>query len=353
MQGASRVCLPYEKTSTVSSSVIVVAASGATSLVSYPSVARFIGHLQLKGLAPRTVEAYGCMVRLLAQWATCDPATLDEERVRDYFLHLVNARSYAPKTMRQARAALSCFFIEMLGMRDWRVFTHIKTKDSQKLPVVLSRDEVRRVLAQVKELRFLAPLTLIYLCGLRLSEALNIETRDIHRKELRLHVRMGKGGNDRYVPLPQAALDILSRWYREHRHARLLFPAMGHAWKTTYRDDPTAQAAVQKAHLQQAEHPMSDSALQNVWRIAFAASGVTKHATIHTLRHSYATHLLEEGVSLRYVSQYLGHATLQQTLVYAHLTDVSAEQTQRALARLAATLNASASAPSASTPAAA
>ena len=293
------------------------------------------------------------MLRLLAQWAGGDPALLDEERVRDYFLHLVNARSYAPKTLRQARAALSCFFIEMLGRKDWRVFGHIKTKDSQKLPVVLSREEVRRVLAQVKELRFLAPLTLIYLCGLRLSEALHIETRDIHRKELRLHVRLGKGGKDRYVPLPQAALDILSQSYRRHRHARLLFPAMGHAWKTTFRDDPTAQAVVQKARLQQAEHPMSGSALQNVWRIAFAASGVTKKATIHTLRHSYATHLLEEGVSLRYVSQYLGHATLQQTLVYAHLTDVSAEQTQRALARLAATLTASSPSSSASTPAAA
>jgi integrase len=213
------------------------------------------------------------MIRLLAQWAGCDPATLSEERLRDYFLHLVNARSYAPKTLRQARAALSCFFIEMLGVQDWRVFAHVKTKDSQKLPVVLSRDEVRRVLAEVKELRFLAPLTLIYLCGLRLSEALNVETRDIHRRELRLHVRLGKGGKDRYVPLPQAALDLLERWYRQHRHACFLFPAMGHAWKTTFRDDPTAQAAEQKARLQQAAHPMSDSALQNVWRQAFAASG--------------------------------------------------------------------------------
>ena len=280
-----------------------------------------------------------CMLRLLALWAGCDPALLNEERVRDYFLHLVNVRSYAPKTLRQARAALSCFFIEMLGARDWRVFAHIKTKDRQQLPVVLSRDEVRRVLAAIIELRFLAPLTLIYLCGLRLSEALNIETRDIHRKELRLHVRLGKGGKDRYVPLPRAALDILERWYRCHRHARLLFPAMGHAWKTTFRADPAAQAAAQKTRLQLAAHPMSDSALQQVWRLALAASGVKKKATIHTLRHSYATHLLEEGVSLRYVSQYLGHATLEQTLVYAHLTDVSAEQTQQALARMAGALN--------------
>ncbi len=284
------------------------------------------------------------MLRLLAQWAGCDPALLSEERVRDCFLHLVNVRHYAPKTLRQARAALSGFFLGMLGMRDWRVFAHIQTKDRQQLPVVLSRDEVRRVLAEVKELRFLAPLTLIYLCGLRLSEALHVETRDIHRKELRLHVRLGKGGKDRCVPLPQAALDVLERWWRCHRHACLLFPAMGHAWKTTFREDPAAQAVAQKERLQLAAHPMSDSALQQVWRLALAASGVKKKATIHTLRHSYATHLLEEGVSLRYVSQYLGHATLEQTLIYAHLTDVSAEQTQQALARLAARLTAPASA---------
>ena len=128
MQRMSGLWQSYEKTSTVSSAVVVVAASGATSLVSYPSVVRFVGHLQLKGLAPRTVEAYVCMTRLLAQWAACDPATLSEERVRDYFLHLVNARSYAPKTLRQARAALSAFFIEMLGVTDWRVFAHIKTR---------------------------------------------------------------------------------------------------------------------------------------------------------------------------------------------------------------------------------
>lgn len=306
---------------------------------SYPSLARFTGHVQLKGLAPRSVEAYLCMARQLAKWAGCDPASLGEERVRDYFLHLKNARAYAPATMRQARAALSCFFIDMLGVQGWRVFELVKTKHSQQLPAVLSREEVARILSEVRELRFRAPLTLIYLCGLRLSEALHVEARDIDRAAMRLHVRLGKGGKDRFVPLPQAALDILSLWWRDHRHKFLLFPAMGLDWKTTYRDDPDEQRAVQRAHLQGAEHPMSTGALQSVWRLALATSGVTKPATIHTLRHSYATHLLEEGVSLRYVSQYLGHASLEQTLVYTHLTAVSEEQTQQALARLAASLN--------------
>ena len=140
------------------------------------------------------------------------------------------------------------------------------------------------------------------------------------------------------VPLPEAALALLGQWYRHHRHPRFLFPAMGHSWNSTLRPDPLEQARIQREQWQRADHPVSTSALQNVWRIALAASGVAKPATIHTLRHSYATHLLEEGVSLRYVSAYLGHASLEQTLVYAHLTAVSEAQTQEAVARMAAGL---------------
>ena len=307
--------------------------------LSYPSVARFTGHVQLKGLSERTVESYVCMIRQLAAWRRRDPAELTEEQVRDYFLHLVRERKYAPASLRQARASLACFYLELLGRADWKVFSLVKTKDRERLPVVLSRGEVKRIFDEVRELRYLAPLTLIYLCGLRLSEALHVEVRDIHRKEGRLHVREGKGGKDRMVPLPEAALEVLGQWYRHHRHPRLLFPAMGHSWKSTLRADAVEQARVQRAQWQRAEHPVSTSALQNVWRLALAASGVAKPATIHTLRHSYATHLLEEGVSLRYVSAYLGHATLEQTLVYAHLTAVSEQQTQEAVARLAESLH--------------
>ena len=307
--------------------------------LSYPSLARFTGHVQLKGLSERTVESYVCMIRQLAAWGKRDPAELTEEQVRDYFLHLVRERKYAPASLRQARASLACFYLELLGRADWKVFSLVKTKDRERLPVVLSRGEVKRIFDEVRELRYLAPLTLIYLCGLRLSEALHVEVRDIHRKEGRLHVREGKGGKDRMVPLPEAALEVLGQWYRHHRHPRLLFPAMGHSWKSTLRADAVEQARVQRAQWQRAEHPVSTSALQNVWRLALAASGVAKPATIHTLRHSYATHLLEEGVSLRYVSAYLGHATLEQTLVYAHLTAVSEQQTQEAVARLAESLH--------------
>ena len=130
----------------------------------------------------------------------------------------------------------------------------------------------------------------------------------------------------------------LEQWWRWHKHPRLLFPAMGRSWKATQQRGPAERDRLQREQLHGALHPMSDSALQNAWRIALAASGVDRRAHIHTLRHSYATHLLEEGVSLRYVSAYLGHATLEQTLVYAHLTAVSEAQTQQAVSRMAAAL---------------
>jgi integrase/recombinase XerD len=304
----------------------------------YQSIDRFKGHVQLKGLRERTVEAYVAMVRLLSQWCAGDPAELEEERVRAYFLHLVREKGLAPQTVRQARAALTAYYVEMLGRREWRVFSGVKTKDKHKLPVVLSREEVRQLLGAVVEERFAVPLRLIYLCGLRLSEALHLEVGDIDRQRLRLHVRDGKGGKDRYVPLPQAGLDMLAEHWKTHRHPRYLFPAMGHAWRTTERRDPVEEARAQQARRKQAPHPMSTSGMQRVFLLAVRGSGLNKKATIHTLRHSYATHLLEEGVSLRYVSAYLGHSSLDQTLVYAHLTEVSEEQTQRATSRLAAAL---------------
>ena len=301
---------------------------------SYSSLSRFTGHVQLKGRAARTVEAYLCIVRQLAERARRDPAELEEEQVREFFLFLLRDRGYASQSMRQARAALSAFYVEMLGREEWTIFSTIKTKDIRKLPAVLTSDEVRRVLGGVREMRFRVCLRLIYECGLRLTEALRIETRDIGREARRLHVRCGKGGKDRYVPLSPLMIDELSDWWRQHRNRVWMFPSIGYDAKGASRTTAEAEAAALGARMKLADKPMSESALQMAFRRAMHDSGIKKHATIHTLRHSYATHLLEAGVSLRYVSQYLGHASLEQTLVYTHLTAVSEAHTQEALIRM-------------------
>jgi integrase len=139
-------------------------------------------------------------------------------------------------------------------------------------------------------------------------------------------VRNAKGGKDRYVPIAPEMIVELRRFWRRHRHPKYLFPGMQADWKA--HKQPLNERALR------AKGPMSESAVQNAFRLALAASGIKTKATPHTLRHSYATHLLEEGVSIRLISQYLGHASLDTTLIYTHLTAVSEERAIAALQRL-------------------
>ena len=168
------------------------------------------------------------------RWADADPAELQEERIRDYFLYLKRDRAYASQSMRLARVSLSTFYIEMLG-RDWGVFDTIRTKDVFKLPTVLTQDEVSQILGAVREPRFRVCLRLIYQCGLRLSEALHIECRDIHRESMRLHIRQGfltRGPigratwqfryiSDERLILGTPIEDYLEAGIMRHRHLRL------------------------------------------------------------------------------------------------------------------------------------
>jgi integrase/recombinase XerD len=320
-------CGPYEKDTSSSSS----------SALAFASLDRYLGHVELKGLAPRTVESYMFMAKQFATWSMADPELAEEEKVRDFFLYLRRERNYSPQSIRQARASLYGFFCEMLK-RDWTVFASIRAKDLVHMPAVLSREEVRRVLFAVKQSRFRVCLMLIYECGLRLGEGLKIEVRDIDRSGRRLLVRLGKGGKDRWVPLSDLMINELEWWWKQHRNAVFLFPAVGLGWKNTTRREPLAQAAAQAAVMKGAMKPISESSLQQAFHKAVLACGFLKKVSIHTLRHSYATHLLEEGVQLRLISQFLGHATLQQTLVYTQLTAVSEAQTQAALARMSASV---------------
>lgn len=174
--------------------------------------------------------------------------------------------------------------------------------------------------------RFRTILRLIYHCGLRIREACRLEVTDIKRSEGRLHIRNAKGGKSRYVPIAPEMLADLRRFWCRHRHPRFLFPGMQVDWKA--HKEPLVQRALR------AKGPMSESAVQNAFRLALAASGIKTKATPHTLRHSYATHLLEEGVSIRLISQYLGHSSLETTLIYTHLTAVCEAQAVCALQRL-------------------
>ena len=293
-----------------------------------PSITKFAAFVQLKDFRAPTKKEYVRYVRRLGDHYRCDPALLTEDQVRTYFLELRQVRKFGASAMKVAKCALRAFFQDCLHLEGWTVFGELRIVPPQTLPLVLSREQVATLLQAVERPRYRAVLGLIYHTGLRVGEAVRIERRDFRDTGTpfpRLHVRCGKGGKDRFVPLSPAMVQDLREWWKTHRHPAFLFPGPTTGWRERSLPADAAQPAT--THL-------SVSAVQNVFRLVRAATGLPAAATVHTLRHCYATHLLEEGVSLRLISQYLGHAALETTVIYTHLTPLNEARTRTALAVL-------------------
>ncbi|MGH8588136.1 MAG: tyrosine-type recombinase/integrase, partial [Gammaproteobacteria bacterium] len=287
------------------------------------SLIRFADLLKLRSLAASTQAEYLRYIRKLATRVKRDPADLEEAQVRAHLLHLKDAHHYSPSSMRTAVAAMRAYSGLHLG-RDWKRFDLVRAPPAQTRPQVLTRAEVARRFAVIREERFRVVLRFIYACGLRISEAVNVEVGDLRGGE-RVHLRAAKGNKDRYAPLPPAMTAQLRVWWKTHRHPRWVFPGVGRGW----RDGSSATATL--AH---AVEPMGVGSIQHCMRLAVAEAGLPKATCVHTLRHSYATHLLEEGVSIRLISAYLGHASLETTAIYTHLTAVNEAGARAAVARL-------------------
>ena len=264
---------------------------------------RMIEDMQLRGLSEKTQESYVRAVRQLAEHYGRSPDHISEEELRQYLLQLHNVQHVSPSTFTIALCGIKFCFQHTLG-RKWTVLDLARPPREKKLPVVLSVAEVRRILACLHRPHYRVCLGTIYSCGLRLQEGVHLQVGDIDRERMVVHVRHGKGGKDRYVPLPIPTLQLVQPWWSSHRHPKWLFPA------------PTAAGVPTST----ANAPMCVSGVQRAFRAALAESGVHKKASVHTLRHSYATHLLEAGVNLRLIQVYLGHSSPQTTAIYTHLT---------------------------------
>jgi integrase/recombinase XerD len=296
----------------------------ASVVVSDPeSLVRFAELLKLRSLAASTQAEYLRYLRILAARVQRDPCDLDEAQVRAHLLHLKDAHHYAPSSMRTAVAAMRCYYHLLLG-RDWKLFDLVRSPDRQTLPQVLTREELVRLLAVIREERFLVILRFIYACGLRVGEAVKVEVGDL-RGGQRVHIRQAKGNKDRYVPLPPAMVAELRTFWRTHRHPRWVFPGLGRGWRDGVSTVSSLNTSVEA---------MGVGSIQHCLRLAVAQAGLPKATCVHTLRHSYATHLLEEGVSLRLISAYLGHASMETTAIYTHLTAVNEAAARAAVARL-------------------
>jgi len=269
---------------------------------------RMIESLQLRGLSARTQESYVRAVRQLAEHYHKSPDLITEAELRQYFLFIKCVKHYSRNTMTIAICGLRFFYQHTLN-REWSIFGIVRPAPEKKLPVILSVAEVRKVLSLIRLPRYRVCLSTIYSCGLRLQEGTNLRVADIDSGRMMLHVRHGKGAKDRYVPLPQRTLELLRQYWQLHRNQVLLFPAEG-------RDH---------IKLSLATEPMSKTSVQQAFRAALKESGNNKHASVHTLRHSWATHLLEAGVNLRLIQEWLCHSAPATTSIYTHLT-VKAEQ---------------------------
>ena len=261
-----------------------------------------IEDIQLRGLSPRTEEAYVRAVRQLAEYCRKSPDKISQEELREYFLYLKNTRRVSRSTQTIALCGIK-FFYEHTLERSWHTLDLVRPAKERKLPVVLSVEEVGRILDCIHRQRYRVCLTTIYACGLRLLEGVRLQVRDIDSQRNMLHIHHAKGNKDRYVPLPQACLNMLRQYWRMHRNQVWMFPS------------PNKHS-----------RPMNESSLQRALRAAVSESGVNKKATVHTLRHSYATHLLEAGLNLRIIQSYLGHASPATTAIYTHLTSVTEAQ---------------------------
>lgn len=298
-------------------------------MTTYPSLAKFSAFVQLKDFRAPTKKEYVRYVRKLGEHYQCDPASLTEDQVRAYYLFLRQEKKFGASAMIVAKCALRAFFCECLRVAGWTVFDELRIRRPQTLPLVLTREQVAALLGAVREPRLKMVLAFIYHTGLRVGEAVRVELRDLkdgRTPHPRLHVRCGKGGKDRYVPLAPSMVQQLRDWWINHRHPQWLFPGPGIGWRER---GLTATAAAARATT-----PLSVSAVQHTFRLARATAGLPPESSVHTLRHCYATHLLEEGVSLRLISQYLGHASLETTLIYTHLTPLNEARTRAALVTL-------------------
>ena len=270
---------------------------------------RMDGDMVIAGLSERTREAYLRAARQLAKFhRRADPGTLEEQHVKEYLLWLRTEKRAAPGTLRIAFNGIR-FFYRHSCPRDWITLLKFRIPKETKLPAVLTLDEVQRIMHAIQRDRFRAYFWTVYSCGLRLNEALALQVGDIDSERMRIHVHRGKGAKDRLVPLPAATLDVLREYWKTHRHASLLFP------KTTYQGGVVPDT----------KQTMSESTVQGALRRAVVQLKFTRNISVHCLRHSYATHLLEAGVNLRLLQQYLGHSSLKTTARYLHLTSCGQE----------------------------
>jgi integrase/recombinase XerD len=273
--------------------------------------------LQLRGLSVRTQEAYLSQVRDFARYFKKSPDQLGESEIKEYLHYLLREKKASDSTVKQCYGALK-FLYQTTLQRGWIMEKIPYLKTRMKLPVVLDRKEIDALFTVTHNLKHLAILMLIYSAGLRVGEAANLRISDIDSKRMTIRVQQGKGGKDRYSILSHVALETLRQYWRKYRPSEWLFPGYGK------------------------NNPISSRSIQRIFEAAKDRTGITKPASAHTLRHSFATHLLEAGTNLHHIQLLLGHKSPQTTTIYLHVSRMDLAQIASPLDRVPLTTTQSA-----------
>ena len=252
---------------------------------------KMIEDMNLKGLSILTQDAYVRQVKNLACYYNQSPEQLGENKVRKYLLYLKLEKKVSYSTFVLALSAIKFFYTVTLN-RHWKVLEIVSPAKKKVLPIILSKEEIKNILESIENIKHRAIITTIYSGGLRIGEASRLKVIDIDSKRMVIRIEQSKNNKDRYVMLAQATLKILREYWKKYRPKFWLFPGK---WPN---------------------RPIKSNSIYWVFRRACKLAKIRKHATVHTLRHSFATHLMEEGVHIRYIQTILGHKTPRTTMLY-------------------------------------
>jgi len=267
-------------------------------------------HLKLKGLRPKTIEAYSRAIRRIGEYFNYRMDDLSQDELLDYFHQLKENASWS--TVKLDLYGLKFFYTHVLK-RDWTDIPIIKSPKVKRIPDILTIEEVNQLVKTTRRLSYRVFFFTLYSMGLRLSEGLQLQVGDIDAKAGRIHIRNSKGNKDRFVPLPTKTLLLLREFWLVHKHPLFLFP--------------NRKRGLKNAHL--VDSPLDRGGAQTAMQAVVKELGFRKKISCHSLRHSYATHLLEAGVDMLELQKILGHVSLLTTSKYTHITSNTSQRADK------------------------
>jgi len=261
-------------------------------------IERFHKHLVIEDYSKQTIKSYSSALKLFLEFVeilNLDQVT--EKEIQDYLYYCKNKKNYSFSAMKQAIASIRYLYLKVL-LKPPPQSLSIELRKPNRLPIVLSKKNIVKMIKVTSNLKHKTILLLIYSAGLRLGELLNLKLGDIDSETMKIHIRQSKGKKDRYIMLSENVLKLLREYYKLYKPKDYIIEG-------------------------QKGGKYSPKSVQNIFKAALKKAGIKKKATVHTLRHSFATHLLDEGTDIRYIQELLGHRKLETTQIYTHVSSYS------------------------------